>query len=449
MLGIFTLIGISIVLLSVSTGIFGRFYNPVTLYGMPFMICTLLASAGLFGIYRPSETTLLVVSFSIVGFVVGAVVSIGLFTSNRFNNTKRFNDDITKKTTSTNQVMVALCIIATLLSFFYLSRTIPLLLAGQGLETIKFQYSNAEGATLFSTKELLLFQWVIIPIYHISFIVFSYDLSRMVLNKIALFFSIVGMAVIILVSGGRNSVFVFLVICMMGLFCSKNRKTIWILIKSLPLTVKVAAIVGVLVLIYITQERSLSTDAGVLENVFFYFAGAIRYLDYILANPDTFSIGDELFYGRAFLGFLINPIDILCSFIFGYDYQGTGTLVSTAASLYIPFSDDISGNALCTSIYPFIRDFGPVGVFIGPALYGFLSSFVWNKAFPKRGEGSFFWKCIWIYFAYCLVFSEWRYTLIFPTTGIAFFLIAIVFCGNRKKYLTCTVKRKDMHIDQD
>lgn len=306
-------------------------------------------------------------------------------------------------------------------------------MAGQGFEYIKFQYSNVVGATLFSTSELLLFQWLVVPIYYVAFIVFSYDLSRMTLNKRALLFSIVGMVVIILVSGGRNSVFVFLVICAMGLFCSKERKSIWARLRDLPPAVKAAAVLAVLVLIYITQERSLSEDAGVLENVFFYFAGAIKYLDYILAHPEAFSIGDELFYGRGLFGFLINPIDLICSVVFGYDYQGTDSLISASASLYIPFSDELSGNALCTCIYPFIRDFGAMGIFIGPALYGALSSFVWGKAFPKDGDCSPCWKCIWIYFAYCLVFSEWRYTLIFPATGVAFFLIAIVSRVARRK----------------
>lgn len=412
----------------VAARIYGRIYNPVTLYGLPWLICSLLAATGLFGIYQPAESTLLIISISIAGFAIGALASKELF--EKASSGKPGNGVVCRTMVApafSMTAMTVICVAASGLSLLYLSRTVPLLMAGQGFEYIKFQYSNVEGATLFSTSELLLFQWLVVPIYYVAFIVFSYDLSRMILNKRALLFSIVGMVVVILVSGGRNSVFVFLVICAMGLFCSKERKSIWARLRDLPPVVKIAAAVAVLVLIYITQERSLSEDAGVLENVFFYFAGPIRYLDYILAHPGVFSIGDELFYGRGLFGFLINPIDLVCSVALGYDYQGTDSLISASASLYVPFSDELSGNALCTCIYPFIRDFGVAGVFVGPAIYGVLSSLVWGKAFPKDGDGSPCWKCIWIYFAYCLVFSEWRYTLLFPATGVAFFLVAIVF----------------------
>ena len=424
---------------------YARFVNPVMLYGLPFALCAFLATTGLFGIYRPAESTLVVIAVSIAGFTIGAIAPRELFRSKRRDKKLEERKGYSYVVTNVNRTMVVLCTIATLISILYLSRTIPLLLSGQGLEDIKFQYSNAQGATLFSTRELLLFQWVVVPIYNLAFIVFAYGLSRMVLNYGALLFSIVGMAVIVLVSGGRNSVFVFLVICVMGLLCSDDRKSIWKIIKSLPPAMKVSAVVAILVLVYITQERSLSEDAGIVENVYFYFAGAIRYLDYILANPALFSIGDDLFYGRALLGFVLNPIDLVSSIVFGYDYQGTDSLVSTSAALYIPFSDDLSGNALCTCIYPFIRDFGSIGVFVGPALYGVISCFVWEKAFSETDGDSPIWKCIWIYLAYCLVFSEWRYTLIFPATGFTFLLVAITFRNVERRSVPHVAVRRSVN----
>lgn len=444
MIGVLALLSISGGALLAAARVFGRFYNPVTLYVLPWLICSLFAAMGLFRIIQPAEPTLLVISVSTAGFAVGAIAFKDLFESASLDKSE--SKDIVNGSSSSfaNRVVTATCTIATMLSVIYISRTVPLLLEGQSFEYIKFQYSNAVGATLFSTTELLFFQWVIIPIYYTAFILFSYDLSLMVLNIRAMLFSVIGMAVIVFVSGGRNSIFVFLVICVMGLFCSKERKSIWAIAKGLPHVVKIAAVIAVLVLVYITQERSLSDDAGVLENVFFYFAGAIRYLDFILTHPSLFSIGSGLFYGRGLLGFIVNPIDVICSAIFGYSYQGTDSLVSASAAQYVPFSDELSGNALCTCIYTFIRDFGVIGIFVGPVLYGALSSFVWGKAFAKDGNGSPCWTCIWIFYAYCLVFSVWRYTLIFSATGVAFFFIAIAFSAPRRKMIELPSGRRQL-----
>ena len=434
MIGVLSLVVVSVCTLIIAFILFNTLYNPVTLYVAPFSVCALLAATGLFGIYQPADTTLCIITLSIFGFSIGIVISKELFNkASGAAGPDNSSISVDWDALNVDKALIVLCCIATLISVFFLSKTVPELMNGQGLEYVKFQYSNAEGATLFSTRELLLFQWIVTPIFHVAFIVFAYNLSRLRLDLAALLLSIVGMIVIVLVSGGRNAVFVFLVICIMGVLCSEDRKSIWSIIEKLPRIFKIAVVVAVIALIYITQERSLSDDAGILENVFFYFAGAIRYLDYILAHPSIFSIGNEPFFGRCVFGFLANPIDLICSVVFGYDYQGTDSIISEAAALYIPFSKELSGNALCTCIYPFIRDFGALGIFIGPALYGILASFVWARAFPTKASGLPVWKCVWIYFAYCLVFSEWRYTLIFPATGVVFFMLAVVFLFARKK----------------
>lgn len=445
MFGIAVILIISAGSLIAATRLFGRYYNPVSLYVIPWMLCAMLAASGLFGIYQPKETTLITVAVSISGFAIGAIVAKDMF---KLVHGREYGGSAVQKeivSPTANATIAVMCSIATCISVFYLSKTVPLLLSGQGFEYIKFQYSNTVGSTLFTTRELLVFQWAVTPVYYAAFIVFAYDLSKMYLNVKALLFSIIGMTTIVLVSGGRNSIFVFLLICLMGMLCSSNKKSILSLLRGLPLAVKMAAVVAVLVLVYITQERSLSEDAGVIENVFFYFAGAIRYLDYILTHPALFAIGEELFYGRGLLGFIVNPIDLIFSMVFRYDYQSTETLISAAASLYVPLSDKLYGNALCTCIYTFIRDFGLPGIFIGPFLYGVLSSFVWGKAFSNE-YGSPAWKCIWIYYAYCLVFSEWRYMLIFPATGITFALIMFTFRSAEKTRVKHPLSYRDVGI---
>jgi oligosaccharide repeat unit polymerase len=162
---------------------------------------------------------------------------------------------------------------------------------------------------------------------------------------------------------------------------------------------------------------------GVLENLFFYFAGPIAFFNELLKSPEIYHLDSSgLLYGRATFGFITNLIEIVISFVFGYKYEGSDVAITSAVASPIQISNEIYGNAFCTSLYHFLRDFGSAGVFLGPILFASLANYIWNKAFLyKRSSES--WLLASVYMSYCIIFSEWRYNLTFPHSGVVFILI--------------------------
>ena len=421
---------LSLASLVVALKVYGRLFNPVTLYTVPFAICVCLACTGLFGIYRPSDVSVGYITLGIAGFGIGSLLISGVGAASGAT-TPLFHSKAPKETRLVRRrLFIGILTVAVLASIPYLIKTLPILFGHGGLTAVKFEYANGEGSTLFTTRELLLFSWFMLPAFNLAFLVFCYGLSELRVDVPALVFSILGMASAVCISGGRNNVFIFLVLAAMSLLMSPYSRSIWSKIRALPGVVKVLVAVGIVVLIYITQERSLSADLGVLENVFFYFAGAVTYFSQIVSNPSMFDLGGDLFYGGALFGFVTNPVEILLALVTGGHVRGTENLVSTAASVYLNFSSSLKGNALCTCLYPFMRDFGTPGIFIGPLLYGTMAGFVWGKwrqAFDGGSEAARQrWFMVAAYLSYALLFSVWRYVPLFTSTGMIFLFIFLI-----------------------
>ena len=412
----------------ISYRIYNRFFNPIILFCMPLTICACLACSGFYGIYRPSEIALSYIVIAISSFTLGVALVSRVNKKNLIVCPVSLINNFSSVDIVQKWLFTALLSLATLSCIPYLIKTLPILMES-GLVTLKFEYANGIGATLFTTRELLFFNWIILPIFNLAFLVFGYSLSQLKINVPALLFSILGITITICISGGRNQLFVFLVLVCMSVLMSPFYKSIGKYVRELPNIIKFVAVIGVFVLIYITQKRSLSSETSVLGNVFFYFAGAITYFSQILENPQIFDLDGNLLYGTALFGFITNPIEILTALISGGNVRGSENIISTSASIYLNFSDSLSGNALCTCLYPFMRDFGLFGVFLGPLAYGAGSAFVWKKwigAFEIGSEAERQrWFMVTAYLSYCLLFSVWRYVPLFASTGIILLLIFI------------------------
>ena len=421
---------------------YSSYCNPVSFYVIPWGLATLFAISGLYGIYVPADGTVALVVISMIAFALGCVFIHSVWQSRcRFGLARstplgsRVSTSIHFDFTLTlcaRRLLYALGALAIAYELYLAARSIPLLLGGQGLDYIKYQYSNVEGTTLFSTRELLLFSWVSQPIIISIMMFFACELCSHRVNWAMFTFSIVGCALYITISGGRNLLFIFFCILLVTLILSSQIGGVIRWLHSLPKAVKFLAIALIIAMVFITEQRSLGHNASVLENVFFYLFGGITYFDQMLANSSMFDLlNGNYLLGWSTFGFIVNPILIVASVIFRFDYIGSDAILSDAASIYLPFNDTLRGNGLCTCLYAFIRDFGLPGVFLGPFLFGLMTGIVWERTF-RSAIPNFKWFPICIYFMYCVLFSTWRYLLVFPGTAAVFMVIIAVNIMNRR-----------------
>lgn len=436
---------ISIALLATCRVLYSSYCNPVSFYIIPWGSATILAMSGLFGIYRPKDNTVALIVFAMTSFSAGCIMMHAMLQARAKNGAKPLpkqsgfrNYEGDKYfdfnlSASAKHLLWILGAIAILFEAYLASRSIPLLANGRGLDYIKYQYSNVQGTTLYTTHELLLFSWIAEPIIICIMVFFACELCARRFDWAALVFSAIGCVLYIIISGGRNLLFIFACILLVTLILSSQIGGVLNWIRALPKAVKAIAILLIVAMAYITEQRSLGHNAGILENVFFYLVGGITYFDQMLGQPETFGLfsGDYLL-GWCTFGFIVNPVLIVASMVFRFDYVGSDSMLSDAASLNLPFNDSLRGNGLCTSLYAFLRDFGMPGIVLGPLLFGMMVGLVWEKTF-RKGVPDLKWFPVCVYLMYCVLFSDWRYILVFPGTTAVFLAIAITNILNYKE----------------
>lgn len=182
-----------------------------------------------------------------------------------------------------------------------------------------------------------------------------------------------------------------------------------------------AIIIGLLyIIVYISRERSSSNLTG-LENAYIYFIGGPSYLTQLLRHLGNYSINHTFLYGSATFGFIYNIIAMLGQ-IFGIkipisDFIINSLLTSNAYAI----SPTIKANAMYTVFFPFLMDWGYIGIIIGPFLLALILCYIEKKAnsnFDVR------WMVLSIYAYYLL------YRTIFKYDGISisfFFLLFFIF----------------------
>lgn len=434
---LFVVVIVSLAILVICNALYGSYCNPVSFYVIPWGGSTVLALSGLYGIYSPGDTTVTMILAAMIAYSVGCVFMHAVWQSHSIerigrratsiNKSKRYNLAFNLQLSArASGLLYCLGILAIIYELFLASRTIPLLISGQSLSYIKYQYSNVAGTTLFSTHELLLFSWVAQPILIAEMIYFACELCSHRTNWKTLVLSTVGCLLYITISGGRNLPFIFICILFIALILSSQLGGVLRWVRALSRPVKVIGGALIVAMIVVTEQRSLGQDASVLENVFFYFAGGIAYLDQILSNPGMFDLfNGQYLLGWATFGFIVNPVLIVASIVFRFDYIGSDSIISDAANVYLPFNDSLKGNALCTSLYAFLRDYGMSGSIVGPFLFGSMVGFVWEKSFGE-GQSNSKWLPVCVYLMYCVLFSSWRYILVFPGASVLFVVIGVV-----------------------
>lgn len=430
---------VGIAILVISRYLYSTINNPASYYVIPWLAATLLAVSGFYGIYRPGDSSIALIIVGMCSFF-GGCLSIKTFMGGWYGNSRFLTGDARQRRRSSGasnvqafglprearKTLIILGIVALGIELYLAVRSIPLLLSGSSLEYIKFQYSNEAGSTLYATRELLVFQWIALPVIYVAMVMFSCALLNKRIDWPFLWISLVGCALYVVVAGGRMILFNFVCFVIIAIILSPLQKGLSDRFRALPGVAKMLLVVAVIGIVLITSVRSLGGGTSVLENAFFYFAGPITYFDEMLQDPHGFGLtGSGLLYGTATFGFITNPLKILASIIFRFDYTGSDSIVTEAAAAYLPFSDTLVGNAVCTCLYPFMRDFGIAGVAIGPFLFGMMVGFVWQKTFAG-GAINQRWFPACVFMMYCVAFSEWRYTLVFPFAGAVFAIFAIL-----------------------
>lgn len=161
--------------------------------------------------------------------------------------------------------------------------------------------------------------------------------------------------------------------------------------------------------------------------ILIYVGAQLKNLDMAITSQNIIGcstvFGQETF--RSFVNFFSNLI-------------GKGTYGSYDLTLPFNYYNGTSLGNVYTTFYPYLRDFGYLGVIFCSMLMGFLSEFFYYqvKKFSKRSDGVSIWDILWSWTFFCLAFSffsnkfyENIFSLNIINYMVAAFIVLIYFYG--------------------
>lgn len=369
-----------------------------------------LSALGLFELYKPS---MIVHFYSITAIIVFNTVFISL------NNLNRNRYAIERINGFPRYKLIYLfnAIAWVFLSGFLLVSIN--IIQNQGFNVLRAYAFNSDMG-LATTKELLVIQWIIQPIFVattlISVVSFVIGLKNTKLYVVA----IIDILVYTLLFGGRSLILntmLFYIFSYLVININKKKKN-----RKSRINVKFIAIV-LAILIVLTGLRSWD-DSSFIKNAYTYYIGPYTFLDQLIGE---FEWSSSPMYGYGILGFLINPIVAVFSLIFNFNYEGSDYLITTITSVPRFISPSQRYNAMTTMLYPFIRDFGYLGIIIGTTFLSWITSKI-ESMFCKSNQ--LLYLSLFIYVLTVLFDSVLVYQFLFPKSSITIFFL-IIFLKNK------------------
>jgi oligosaccharide repeat unit polymerase len=168
----------------------------------------------------------------------------------------------------------------------------------------------------------------------------------------------------------------------------------------------------IIIMTVFTQERSWEKKVSFTKTFNLYFIGSFSLLDKFINNPSLSKIDKDYLYGRASLGSFIDPF-LLLGVKTGVTNLTTDDLgvnnINKVSEQFYNVGKNYEMNAFCTMYYPFMRDFGLLGVFIFPFLLGSFLNWLLFKI--QKTKDSFFFIA-YIMFCYIMIFASNRWELV-------------------------------------
>lgn len=369
-------------------------------------ICAGVASLGIYGLYKPSS----IIQF----YSISAILTFNTF----FLLHNRFEKNIVFKNLA-GTARLRLIFIANIICWIYLSAFIPMalnLISLYGFKVLRM-YAFDSSMGLATTLQLVIIQWLVQPVFVATILIaVVYIVIGRKTRKLTLI-ALVNVIIYTLLFGGRYMmvqmmmyyIFAFLIVKSNDLEQLKNKK-----LNIIFIGVTICAI------IILTSQRNWG-DTGFLKNTLIYYVGSFSFLDAIL-NAEHYGGISHFLFGKATFGFIYNLIIAPFVLLFQLPYTGSDYSITQITGIPILISPNQSYNAMSTMLYPFLRDFGYLGIIIGTTFLAWFVSFVENT-FHKTKHLLFL--CIYVYLAFVLFNSVMSYQLLFPAAGITLLFLLL------------------------
>ena len=196
-------------------------------------------------------------------------------------------------------------------------------------------------------------------------------------------------------------------------------------------------LIMVIGLFAVTQLRG-TNGMTIFEMFYFYFPGSFSMLEAGIRNPELLGLNEVPLFGYLTLGFILGPIALILKLLIGLNIEVPSYYFNIYAQKMINIGDGslFYTNNNATMLYTFLRDFGEIGVIIGPFFLALLMTFFQDRHLKKNDYRSYL---ILAYLYTIIISSPMMYGLTTETHG---FIIAMIMVVVKKKRLHTSAARK-------
>lgn len=404
---------IALVILTMLTNIlFGTILKVNMLFNISWCVFGGLSTLGLYGLYKPEYIIHLYVIVCIVIFnAIYFIISKLKYIDKTKNKELIINSTIGKPNYLIIYLLNSICLIYS--SFF-----IPkawMIINNYGYGALR-TYAFKESSIYASTTELTVFQTVVFPIIIATSIILAIDISLKRAKKILIFITIINVLVYTFLFAGRMTLIQFMSFIFIALFILNRKSVLHLIMKNK----KYIFFSGILFIIvnYLTSERTNSTSS-IFEQIYFYLSAPFIFF----SNLNKMGFWENnLLYGKAIFGFILGPLDMFGVLLFNKQSNSAAYIITSITADSQLIGDGITFNALTTMLFPFMMDFGKLGIIIGPAIFALLIAFVEYKYKVKY---SLFWISLFIYIIYYIPFTVMNYYFLHSATGFVILFLLI------------------------
>jgi oligosaccharide repeat unit polymerase len=414
-----------ILLIVSNTKVFQKRITAHLVFSIMWCLGAASATLGIGGISSPSPVTHLYILITIFAFnAVPYIASLRKATT---------TNCFIVKSTFINKAMIIIANGFALIILLPISAKAISIISSNGFEYLrKFAFdANSEYGN--TARELMVSQWIVQPIFSATLIygvicMFSKERIRWLI-----FLAVFDILLYTMTFGGRSLLLRFVVLYFFSASVYRNQK---ITNEKRTSSNKVLILLVMVLIILITIIRTIA-GSGLLQNVILYFSGSFVFLDSLL-QKNGFLFPQNPILGLASLGFLINPILILFSYIFGIPYSGSDVFITSETAKLINIGPNVIFNAFTTIIYPLYVDGGILFVLIGVIGLSIFVLVIERRFLKKQNAVSL---AMYLY-VFTIVFDSLLvYQLLFPAAGMT--ILFIVLFGQKIKFMNHTKATND------
>ena len=397
-------------------------YNPTAIFGGMWLAAGVMSMLNLYDFNVVPDSIYLTVTAGVLCFALGGWLR-SLFKLKPFRvtgiNTGSYNE-------LRYSFLIPFYFMVLVFTGIMAARSAILLLHGVPMETIRFNYSNAEsGLIVRSALQYDIEHYIVatsefagVGLLPIVMMDARSRKKQVLLSELVLFFLLH-----IFVTGARSFIFdlVFVIVLYLLIDARLSKRFKNFFNKIPTFLMRAVALSATALFIAMTSLRRGSIDI-IFHEVYAYFTMCFRLFDthvrIMLNNPD-YTYGMTLFHG-------ILRIPLLILKFIGIPYPAAyqkAINAINANNVFYPVGKG-SGNSFVTLFYYMFMDFGFIGIIVECLIYGYFSKSVYYSMQKHPDKRS---QAIYLLVAVGLFISFTRLHFTAPRYVYAFFLLMISF----------------------